>query len=192
MATDYQRLGKLHLSAMRYESTLSHRCVPLMARQAHIPSSLPAGNVAATTARADRPQPVESGMIRSHVAAAIAVTAGVGFSFSPFVSSGPAIAETTEIKVLSAVVMKSALDDLARDFERTTGHKVTLAYAPAGAIRDRILGGEVFDLAILPRPIIDRLQVEGKIAPDSTSVIARSEVSVCVRAGAPKPDIGTR
>ena len=123
-------------------------------------------------------------MIRSNVAAAIALTAGV-------VLTVPAIAEITEIKVLSAVVMKSALDDLARDFEHATGHKVTLAYAPAGAVRDRILGGEGFDLTILPRPIIDRLQTQGKIAPDSTSVIARSEVAVCVRAGAPKPDISS-
>ena len=76
-------------------------------------------------------------MIRSNVATAIALTAGV-------VLTGPAIAEIREIKVLSAVVMKSALDDLARDFERATGHKVTLAYARPGAVRDRILGGEAF------------------------------------------------
>ena len=130
-------------------------------------------------------------MIRSHVAAAVALTAGVGLSFSSIVLSEPAAAETSEIKVLSAVVMKSALDELARDFERATGHRVTLAYGPAGAVKDRIEGGEVFDLTILPRPIIGRLQAQGKIAPDSTAVLARSEVSVCVRAGAPKPDIGS-
>lgn len=129
--------------------------------------------------------------MRSHVAAAIALTAGVGLSFSAIVLTEPAVAETNEIKVLSAVVMKSALDDLARDFERATGHKITLAYAPAGAVKDRIEGGEAFDLAILPRPIIGRLQTLGKIATDGTVVLARSEVSVCVRAGAPKPDIST-
>jgi molybdate transport system substrate-binding protein len=126
-------------------------------------------------------------MIRSHVAVAGAVTVGV--VFSSIVVSERAVAEITEIKVLSAVVMKSALDELARDFERATGHKVTLAYAPVGAIRDRIQDGEAFDLSILPRPIIGRLQAQGKIASEGTAVLARSEVSICVRAGAPKPDI---
>ncbi len=129
-------------------------------------------------------------MIRSHIAAAITLTAGVGFSILALALSGPAAAET-ELKVLSAVAMKSAADDLARAFERTTGNKVALGYAPAGAIRDRILNGEVFDVAILPRPVIDRLQAQGNIAADSARVIARSEVSVCVRSGAPKPDIST-
>jgi hypothetical protein len=100
---------------------------------------------------------VERAMITSRFAAAIIATAAVGLSFSSIVQSDRAVAETTEIKVLSAVAMKSALDDLAAEFQRTTGNKLTLAYAPAGGIRDRIQGGESFDLAILPRPTMDRL-----------------------------------
>jgi len=130
-------------------------------------------------------------MITSRFVAAIIATAAVGLSFSSIVQSDRAVAETIEIKVLSAVAMKSALDDLATEFQRTTGNKLTLAYAPAGGIRDRIQGGESFDLAILPRPTMDRLAKEGKIATGTTTVLARSAVSVCVRAGAPKPDISS-
>jgi molybdate transport system substrate-binding protein len=104
---------------------------------------------------------------------------------------GGTAAHAADIKVLSAVVMKSALDDLVREFERTTGHKVAVAYAPAGGIRDRIQGGEAFELTILPRPVIEQLVAQGKIAPGGATVLARSAVSVCVRAGAPKPDIST-
>jgi molybdate transport system substrate-binding protein len=96
-----------------------------------------------------------------------------------------------ELKVLSAVAMKPALDDLAREFERTSGHKVTLVYATAGIIRDRIRGGETADVAIMPRSAFDPLVTEGKIAASSATRVAQSLVAVAVRAGAPKPDISS-
>lgn len=100
-------------------------------------------------------------------------------------------ANAAEIKVLSAVAIKPALDDLALEFERSTGHKVTVAYATAGIIRDRIQGGETFDVAIMPRSAFDPLVTQGKIAPGSAVAVARSLVAVAVRAGAPKPDISS-
>ena len=96
-----------------------------------------------------------------------------------------------EIQVLSAVAMKPALDDLARDFERSTGHVLKVAYATAGIIRDRIRDGEAVDVAILPRSAFDPLMTQGKIAPGTATVVARSLVAVAVPAGAPKPDIST-
>ncbi len=120
-----------------------------------------------------------------------AFVAAVLFSTGPATLASGAAANAAEIKVLSAVVMQSALDDLARAFERGAGHKVATAYAPAGAIRDRIQGGEAFDLAVLPRPAINQLVSQNRVLRDSAAVLARSAVSVCARAGAPKPDIST-
>src|SRR6266478_4319369 len=99
--------------------------------------------------------------------------------------------EASEIKVLSAVAMRAVLDELAPDFERQTGHKVAIVYATAGVLRDRIQGGEMVDLTILPRPAMDPLVAQGKIAPDTVTIFARSAVSVAVRAGASRPDIST-
>ena len=101
------------------------------------------------------------------------------------------VANAAEVKVLGAVAMKSALDDLVAGFERATGHRVTIVYATAGVLRDRIKGNEAFDITILPRPFIDPLVRQGAIATGSAAVFARSLVSVGVRAGAPKPDIST-
>ncbi len=100
-------------------------------------------------------------------------------------------AHAGEIKVLSAVAMRAAIDDLAREFERSTGNKPTIVYATSGVLRDRIQGGEVFDLAILPRPAMDPLVKQGKIVPDTVRLFARSAISVAVRVGAVKPDIST-
>jgi molybdate transport system substrate-binding protein len=118
----------------------------------------------------------------------LAVAAAVGLTI--LLTRGLA-ATAAEIKVLSAVAMKPALDDLAPEFERNTGHTVKIAYATAGIVRDRIRDGEPVDVAILPRSAFDPLQTQGKIAPGSATVLARSLVAVAVPAGAPKPDIST-
>lgn len=121
-------------------------------------------------------------MMRLITAVGIAVT---------ILGSQAGVANAAEVKVLGAVAMKSALDDLVAGFERASGHKVTVVYATAGVLRDRIRGGEAFDLTILPRPFMDPLLTQGPIATGSATVFARSLVSVGVRAGAPKPDIST-
>jgi len=100
-------------------------------------------------------------------------------------------AGATEIKVLSAVVMRPVLGDLASEFERTTGHRVAIDYATAGVLRDRIRGGEMADVTILPRPAMDAILKDGKITPGSEVVMARGTVGVAVRPGAPKPDISS-
>jgi len=124
-------------------------------------------------------------MRRRWLAGATAVLALV---FVPLPDTG---AGAAEINVSSAVAMKPALDDLAREFERTTGHTVKMAYATAGVVRDRIRDGEVVDVAILPRSAFDPLVTLGKIAPGTATVVARSLVAVAVPAGAPRPDIST-
>jgi molybdate transport system substrate-binding protein len=101
------------------------------------------------------------------------------------------IVAAAEVKVLCAEAMKPAFVDLARDFERTSGHKVTVAYATAGVIRDRIRGGELADVAIMPRATFDPLVTERKVAADSATRVAQSPLAVAVPAGAPKPDIST-
>jgi molybdate transport system substrate-binding protein len=101
------------------------------------------------------------------------------------------IALCAEIKVLSAVAMKAALEDLAGEFERSAGHKITISYATAGELRNRIQGGEFGDMTILPRPAFESLLAQGKIVADSPVIFARSSVGVSVRVGAPKPDISS-
>ena len=101
------------------------------------------------------------------------------------------VAGGAEVKVLSAVAMKPALDDLAREFERRTGHRITTVYATAGVVAQRIREGEPCDVAILPRSAFEPLLADGKIATGSVASVAQSLIAVAVRAGAPKPDISS-
>jgi molybdate transport system substrate-binding protein len=102
-----------------------------------------------------------------------------------------AVAQAGEVKLLSALVMKPALTDLADSFERTSGHKLTIAYDSAGAVTKRIQSSEAADVAIIQKPAIEALIKEGKIASGSNVILARSGVAAAVRQGAPKPDIGS-
>jgi len=93
------------------------------------------------------------------------------------------MARAGEVKLLSALVMKPALAELAASFERTSGHKLAIAYDSAGAVTKRIQSGEAADVAIIQRPTIERLIKEGKIASGSNVILARSGVAVAVRHG---------
>jgi len=116
------------------------------------------------------------------VALAIAISASV-------CNQGTARAD--EVKLLSALVMKPALTDLASTFERTSGHKLTIVYDSAGAVTKRIQSGETVDLAIIQKPAIEALIKEGKMASGSNVILARSGVAVAVRQGSPNPDIAS-
>lgn len=100
-------------------------------------------------------------------------------------------ANAADIKVFSAVVMKPVLEDLAKSFGASTGNKVSVEYAPAGAIRDRIMKGDAFDIAILPLPAMEQLVSQSKIVKESVAVVARSTVALCKRSGAPRLTIDT-
>jgi molybdate transport system substrate-binding protein len=81
--------------------------------------------------------------------------------------------------------------DLVPLFERTSGVKVAIEFRLTSILQKEIEDGAVFDIALLPRPELDALVLAGRIAPDSTADVTRSAVGFAVRAGAPKPDIGT-
>src|SRR5262245_29725289 len=119
----------------------------------------------------------------------------LGFAAVAFVAAScvlrPNFVEAAEIKLLCAVAMKPPLDELAPGFERSTNHKVVISYATAGAAREKIRSGEQFDAVLLPAPFMDPLVTQGYVASGDVQVVARSLISVAVRAGSPKPDIST-
>jgi molybdate transport system substrate-binding protein len=102
-----------------------------------------------------------------------------------------AAAESVEIKVLTSVALTSALDELAPQFERATGNKLSIGYSLIADIKKRIIAGEAADVIILSRPVMDDLQKQDKIAPGSIADIVGTPVAVAVKAGAPKPDISS-
>src|SRR5205814_6372091 len=100
-------------------------------------------------------------------------------------------ARAAEIKLLCAVALQPAMVALIPDFEKSSGHKVTIAYGNAGPVADRVQKGEAADIVISSVPLIDQLQAQGKVVADSRVTIAKVGVGVFVRKGAAKPDISS-
>ncbi len=100
-------------------------------------------------------------------------------------------AQAAEVHVFSVLPLKTFLDELGPQFERTTGHKLTIKYDVSAALKRQIDAGETFDVALLLPAIIDDLLKQGKVAAGTRTDISRAAVGVAVKKGAPKPDIGS-
>ena len=100
-------------------------------------------------------------------------------------------ARAAEIKVLGTPGVREIYNELVPQFERATGHKVTVEWAGTVDVTKRIDGGETVDLVIMARNSLDELTRQGRIVAASRVNIAKSGMGVAVRAGAPKPDIAS-
>jgi molybdate transport system substrate-binding protein len=118
--------------------------------------------------------------------AVIAFGAGIVLAFGSRTA-----AQTSELRVLISDGMKPSLEALAPKLEQGTGRKLATEFNTSKILRDRILGGEPFDAAILSTDVIDELVQKGKISAASRTDISRTGMGVGVQAGAPKPDVST-
>jgi molybdate transport system substrate-binding protein len=98
--------------------------------------------------------------------------------------------DAAEIKVYCTTALNKAMEELAPQFERDSGHKLTLTFASAASLAKRVADGEGPDVAIVAAPALDDLIKQGRVAGSRVD-IAKSGMGVAVRAGAAKPDIAT-
>ena len=104
---------------------------------------------------------------------------------------GAPMACAAEIKLLTAGAMRAVVVAVLADFEKQTGHKVSLDNDTAGGLSKRIDGGEAFDVAIITPAVVDDLAKKGRIVPGSRIDLAKVGMGVAIKEGAPAPDIGT-
>jgi molybdate transport system substrate-binding protein len=103
--------------------------------------------------------------------------------------SSPAGAD--EIRLLSAAAMQSVFKEIAGEFERSSGHKLTIAYGTIGGVNERVLKGEAADVVIGSTLIMPALVKEGKIRPDSLVTVCKTGIGLVVRSGASKPPMSS-
>ena len=100
-------------------------------------------------------------------------------------------AATTSIDVLSTLALRGVLLETADEFRAQTGLSFTATYKSTNIILNLTAEGATADMTIITREAIDRLVRDGILVAGSTADLAQSGVGIAVRAGAPKPDIGT-
>ena len=61
-----------------------------------------------------------------------------------------AAASAAEIKVISANGMREVIAETKAAFEKASGHTLNVTVVETGTIRKRVLGGEAFDVIMVP------------------------------------------
>jgi molybdate transport system substrate-binding protein len=83
-------------------------------------------------------------------------------------------AEAAELKVLSASGIQAVMEDLGPKFERVTGHRLAITFAPLGVMVSRVQGGETGDVIIIPQQGIESLVKDGNIVVGTETILARA------------------
>jgi molybdate transport system substrate-binding protein len=96
-----------------------------------------------------------------------------------------------KIKVMCARSMHVAVTAIGRAFAEANRHEVDFDFGTVGALQAKLDGGAKADVVILSVPAIDKLEKAGALVAGSRREVAKTFIAVCVREGAPRPDIGT-
>jgi len=92
------------------------------------------------------------------------------------------------IAVLSSLALKGVLEEFKPSFERSLGAPLELRFDATQAILMQLDQSQA-DVLILTAEVMDDLHARGKIR--EKRALGSSGVGIAVRAGAPKPDIGS-
>ena len=99
-------------------------------------------------------------------------------------------ARAAELRVIAGGGIAVPLNEIAAQFEQTSGHKVIIRYGTAPQLIE-MAKTTPFDIAVTPSEVFRDEGALARLAPDPTTDIARVGLAVAVRAGAPKADIST-
>jgi molybdate transport system substrate-binding protein len=91
--------------------------------------------------------------------------------------------------VLSSLALKGVLEKSRLQFERLLGTRLELYFDATQAILPRLSAGFRADLVVLTAEAMEELRKSGRVT--QVRALGSSGVGIAVRAGAPKPDIGS-
>jgi molybdate transport system substrate-binding protein len=99
-------------------------------------------------------------------------------------------ARAAEINAFISTAIKSVTDELLPPFERSSGYTIHALYSPPGALLKHFEAGEPADVFLTGSDAIDKLIAEGKVVPGRVD-LATIGIGICVKKGAPHPDVST-
>jgi molybdate transport system substrate-binding protein len=105
-------------------------------------------------------------------------------------------ASFAQIKVITSGGFSTAYHEILPEFERVTGIKVTTSSGASQGKGPDTIGAQLrrgvpADVVILSREGLNELIADGMTVSGSDFDLAKTPIGIAVRAGAPKPDIGT-
>jgi molybdate transport system substrate-binding protein len=106
----------------------------------------------------------------------------------PFAST---VAKASDVKIMCASGMREIVSELQPRLGQIVGQQVSISFGEAGDLRKRIQGGEIADVAILPRIVLDQVAADGNIVAGTIIDISQSSIGIGVRKDGPRPDISS-
>jgi molybdate transport system substrate-binding protein len=103
----------------------------------------------------------------------------------------PIWATAAEINVYAPGGVRSAVQGAATAFESQTGHTIKFTFGTGGGIQKQVAAGAPADVTVLPSKGISELEKGGLVAPNSRLEVGDIGVGVGIKAGTPRPKIGT-
>lgn len=98
---------------------------------------------------------------------------------------------TDAMEVWSTNAFQAVLKPLAPEFERASGHVLSVKYRSSNMIMAHAAKGQRGDAVVATRPALDELAAQGKLEAASITDLASTGLGIGIRAGADKPDIGS-
>src|SRR3954462_13006733 len=92
-----------------------------------------------------------------------------------------------ELKILAGGSTTGWLNELAPQFERSSGHKLSIHFDSTPNLIKQATAAP-FDLGVVPVDVFKNADAKARFAVGPTIDIARVGYGVIVRSGAPKPD----
>jgi molybdate transport system substrate-binding protein len=121
--------------------------------------------------------------MKTSLRAAAASMLGLALVGSPMV-------EAAELKVLAGGSMTGPLNQLGPEFERASGHQLTIHFDSTPNLIKQAMSAP-FDLGVVPVDVFKDAAAKARFVAGPTTDIARVGYGVAVRVGAPKPDVST-
>jgi len=104
---------------------------------------------------------------------------------------GSAPVSAAEITMISAMALHATYTELAQQYEKMSGDKVTIIWSPGLEVTKHVQSGEKADFAVLGADGVDDLIQKGFLAPGSRVPLARSLIGIAIRPGSPRPDLSS-
>ena len=119
--------------------------------------------------------------------AIVAVAAFLGTMVAGSISASHA----AEIRVISANGMREVIQETKAKFEAMSGHRLVVTVVETGEIRRRVLGGESYDVIMVPKAAADEFEQQDKMVRGSGVQLIRVNFGLAVAADGPRPEINT-
>ena len=116
----------------------------------------------------------------------------IALSLASALAAGAASAQAADgetFKIYAAAAVKTALTDIAAEYETATGNRIDVVFDTAGASEQNFRDDEQAALLITTPARIQRAQSEGALAGGTSIVLGITVAGIAVPPGSLKPDI---